>query len=180
MRKAGVPEELLNGSSTQEDYLPDTGLETSASGKGSEMSAAAGMDPRCPASAVTLGSWHASDGRGVRLRRGCQYYPEFGWRKAYYKHGRTKNAIKNDTKYTYKINRQQPNFYIYSSRVNKIQCRIILGCRVVDSREVRTTVKFTTSSYIKDHYSLGVGTSYCVNPGGANMCPSWAKNPGPY
>lgn len=41
-----------------------------------------------------------------------------------------------------------------------------------------------SARYLPDNYSLGVVTSYCDNPlvNGLKpqMCPWWAKNPGPY
>lgn len=59
-----------------------------------------------------------------------------------------------------------------------------LFCKVKDRRPVRTVVVKRSAYYLPDNYSLGVITSYCDNPPvnglKPQMCPWWAKNPGPY
>lgn len=193
--KMGIPESVLKGEAQQEtveagdpeveagsDHQPgDTNSDSDGAARAdSDLSAAlARVHSSCTSFDKTVTSWKANL-RGVRLRLGCNKgNPVFGWRKAYYKHGRTKNAIKNGTLYTWYIETDQPNYFVYHSEVWEIKCRWPLGCRKNTSMDVITTVKFTNSSYLPDKYSLGVGTSYCDN-NGIHMCPKWARNPGPY
>lgn len=112
----GVPEVLLKGEIDQESYkgdspepetdqaAPDVGaVASSPSNAAASASTVAGVDLSCRLFDSTVSSWKANL-RGVRLRLGCNTGAHrFGWRKSYYKHGRTKNAIKNGTLHTYYI-----------------------------------------------------------------------------
>lgn len=77
----------------------------------------------------------------------------------------------------------RPNTTLYKATVNKWECGRLF-CEVKDRRPVRTIVIKRSAHYLPDDYSLGVITPYCDNPPvnglKPQMCPWWAKNPGPY
>lgn len=142
--------------------------------------------PSCPKSGSTMGAYIAFDKGGVRVRRGCHVgkHP-FGWRKFFYMHGRTLNAVRNSVERAYARENSGPVTVVYQSAVNKWKCYRIVGCFRVDRIGVRTVVVKANKWYLPDHYQLGVITSYCQNdprPDGSipKVCPWWAKNPGPH
>lgn len=129
--------------------------------------------------ATRVATWTDANGRSVILRTGTYNWSNqtgFGWAKIRLKHNINSRAalrfiIKNPAG-----PRNSGRQHLYVAYANSYYYNRAGQTVYMDSREVRLISDpryFPTYQGARVAGTLGVMTAYCVNPNGANYCPSW-------
>lgn len=126
--------------------------------------------------------WVDRDGRSIYLRYGIydsKSKKGFGWEKISRKHAiLNNNTVKNVTLSTSSVKEGTDRTYYAYARVKKCYQRGKF-CEYTHERQVKAVVGFgTAKNYHQVNLNgrvIGVKTTYCVNPGGAEKCPEWVE-----